>query len=350
MLSKNAQKRYNKVESFLMKDNFNGFTKDDLFIMKFIKKGWGQDIAALSHMAESLVNISIKYSNKNSIYTTMLNEVVKRAIHPKVNPYKKQIEDVISLGKFGYYLEHLNIILGSYLRIDNNDFYKFLNRKISFHLIENSMSYSNYHADLLPYVKMKWPADQSAILYSLWLYDKNHNEDISSDLINKWFDYMNSKGTHKKTGLYKTEVLGTRKYSNQPRGCSCAYMIHYMSRFSPHDAYMQWELFKKHMMKKIFGRVAFREFLPEYKGKWSPDSGPIIAGCGVAATGLGLNASSSVGDSETFKRLEKSMNPFISLFNRTENFVGNNFITKIGTDLLASSIWLNAETKENWFN
>ena len=157
---------------------------------------------------------------------------------------------------------------------------------------------------------------------------------------------MNSKGTHKKTGLYKTEVLGTRKYSNQPRGCSCAYMIHYMSRFSPHDAYMQWELFKKHMMKKVFGRVAFREFLPEYKGKWSPDSGPIIAGCGVAATGLGLNASSSVGDSKTFRGLEKSMNPFISLFNGTESFVGNNFITKIGTDLLASSIWLNAETKE----
>ena len=93
-----------------------------------------------------------------------------------------------------------------------------------------------------------------------------------------------------------------------------------------------------------------REFLPEYKGKWSPDSGPIIAGCGVAATGLGLNASSSVGDSKTFRRLEKSMSPFISLFNGTESFVGNNFITKIGTDLLASSIWLNAETKQKWFD
>ena len=29
MLSKGAQKRYNKIESFLMKDDFNGFTKDD---------------------------------------------------------------------------------------------------------------------------------------------------------------------------------------------------------------------------------------------------------------------------------------------------------------------------------
>ena len=28
---------------------------------------------------------------------------------------------------------------------------------------------------------------------------------------------------------------------------------------------------------------------------------------------------------------------------------GLNMVTKIGTDLLSSSIWLNAETKEKWF-
>jgi hypothetical protein len=33
MLSKGAQKRYKKIESFLIKDNFNGFSKDDLFIL-----------------------------------------------------------------------------------------------------------------------------------------------------------------------------------------------------------------------------------------------------------------------------------------------------------------------------
>ena len=63
MLSKDAKSRFEKIELFLMKDNFNGFTKDDLFIMTFIKKGWGQDIATLSHMAESLVNLTIKFPN-----------------------------------------------------------------------------------------------------------------------------------------------------------------------------------------------------------------------------------------------------------------------------------------------
>tara|TARA_Y100001936_G_C15532396_1_gene388281 strand:- start:163 stop:534 length:372 start_codon:yes stop_codon:yes gene_type:complete len=123
-----------------------------------------------------------------------------------------------------------------------------------------------------------------------------------------------------------------------------------MSRFDNKNAKNQWYLFKKNMMKRVFGRIGFREYLPEYNGKWSPDSGPIIAGCGVAATGLGLNAATSINDLKTFKGISKTMSPFGSVFQMAENIVGNNMLTRIGTDLLASSIWLNAETKTDWFN
>ena len=348
-MNKETKKRFNKIEKFLLKKDFNGFTKEDLFIMTIIKKGWGQDIAALSHMAESLVNLSIKNPKNNKQYQKLLNQVVLRAIHPKVNPYKVNIFDVDKLGKYGYYLEHLNIIIGCYLYLTKTDKYMQLNEKISFHLLSNSNRYTNYHADLLPNVNMKWAADQAAILYSLWLYDQNNETDISSELIRNWTSYMDSRATHKKTGLYITEVLNTRKYSNQPRGCSHSYMIHYMSRFDYKNAKNQWYLFKKHMMKKVFGRIGFREYLTSYNGKWSPDTGPIIAGCGVAATGLGLNAASSVNDHEVFKGLSKTMSPFGSVFNIAESIVGNNLLTRIGTDLLASSIWLNAETKKQWF-
>ena len=123
-------------------------------------------------------------------------ELVKRAIHPKVNPYRKNIANVTTLGKFGYYLEHLNIILGSYRRIAADDRGSKLNKKISYHLLDNSNSYPNLHADLLPHVNMKWAADQAAILYSLWLYDKNNNTDISCELIHNWFNYMDNNAIH----------------------------------------------------------------------------------------------------------------------------------------------------------
>ena len=62
--SKNSKQveypRFNFIKEFLLRKDFNGFTSEDLFIMQFIKRGWGQDIATLSNMAESLVNLSIK--------------------------------------------------------------------------------------------------------------------------------------------------------------------------------------------------------------------------------------------------------------------------------------------------
>ena len=349
-MDKHTARRYIKIKSFLEDDNFNGFTKDHLFIMTFIKKGWGQDIAALSNMAEALVNISIKYRDKNDETIKLIDAVVKRSIHPKVNPYKKNIEKVDKLGKYGYYLEHLNIILGCYKIITSKDTFKSLNKKISYHLLELSMRYNNCHADLLPYVNMKWSADQAAIIYSIWLYDQNYNTSLSSEIINKWTSYMENYGTDKNTGLYKTEVLGTRKYSNHPRGCAMAYLLHYMGKFNPNLAKSKWILYKKHMKKSLFGLTGFREYLESYNGRWTPDSGPIIKGVGVAASGLAMNTASTLGDNKTFKDLNKSISKLTNSFNTFESFIGSTPLTKIGTDMLATSIHLNAETKINWFN
>ena len=339
--------RFDLIKEFLLRENFNGFTSEDLFIMQFIKKGWGQDIATLSNMAESLVNLSIKNPNDDQ-YESLINEVVKRAIHPKVNPYKKDIYKVNNFGKYGYFLEHLNIVLGSYQRVAG-DQYLDLNERVSKHLLKNSMSYSNYHADLLPNVNMKWSADQAAIIYSLWLFDQNNSSNMSAEIGDKWLSYMNRHSKHKGTGLFQTEVLGTRKYSRQPRGCSMAYLIHYMERFQPEEAQKQWGLFKKHMMTHVMGNTGFREYLKQYKGRWTPDSGPIVKGVGIAATGLALNAASTVGDIKTYNRLNKGMQMVYDIIKKGNVIPGVNMFTKIGTDLLSSSIWLNAETKIKWY-
>jgi len=48
--------RYERIKRFLKQDNFQGFSRKDLFIKNFISKAWGQDIAALSNVAEALRN------------------------------------------------------------------------------------------------------------------------------------------------------------------------------------------------------------------------------------------------------------------------------------------------------
>lgn len=334
---------YRRISKFLSKGNFTGFTGKDLFIKNFIKKSWGQDIAALSNMAEALsFTVQASPEVKEQI-APLMEKVVDCALHKSVSPYSKPITQVSSLGHFCYYLEHLNIILGHHHKVVGAK-HRLLSQLISEHLLAETLSHDNLHARLLPRVKMRWSADQAAIIYSLWLHDKNNGTNYSAPLIEPWLKYMNAHRRHKSTGLFATEVMKAKRYSEQPRGCSSAYMIYYMSFFAPEAAKEQWELYKTHMSRGFIGLTAFREYLPGYKGGWTPDSGPIVFGLGVAASGLTLKAAAAMGDSETYDRLMRLVRP-ISAFCR---ILGNvpllGVVGSLGADLLASSIRLAAQS------
>ena len=255
----------------------------------------------------------------------------------------------MSLGKYGYYLEHLNIILGSYQRVVD-DTYQPLNQRVTEHLLAASLAQENCHAPLLPHVKMRWSADQAAIIYSLWLYDQNNGTRHCEPLREQWLAYMHAHATHPQTGLFITEVMGTQPYSKQPRGCATAYLVHYMSRFAPEVAADQWARFKQHMLVHRMGVTGFREYLPDYTGRWTPDSGPIVAGIGIAASGLALNAASSVGDESTYRALKRSVAPVLWLLRQIDRIPGLNRLSRVGTDLLATAIYLNAQTKTKWYS
>ena len=339
-----TSKELAQIIEFLARDHFDGFTSDDLFIKKFIKKAWGQDIAALSNMAEGLCNIAVNEPGANADMVTLTEQVIHRALHRSVNPWKKPIDQVIQLGHFGYYLEHLNIILGCYHRIGGRK-YAELYTRVTLHLREASLKQENAHARLLPHVKMRWSADQAAILYSIWLYDQNHETELSREPVERWLTYMHDCGTHERTGLFITEVMGTKKYSKQPRGCSSAYMIYYMSHFAEETARTQWLLFKRHMGLRFLFFQGFREYLPEFKGRWTPDSGPIIGGLGVAATGLALKTSAALDEQAIFKSISRLASIGTNLLRSIGWIPVLGHFTKIGTDLLASSIILAAKTR-----
>ena len=91
-------------------------------------------------------------------------------------------------------------------------------------------------------------------------------------------------------------------------------------------------------MNNYFNISTFREFLPEFKHKMTPDSGPIILGNGVAATGLGLNAASSMQDWKSYNKILRLMKVFGYTFNGIDRIVGPNIVTGIGSDLLSTSM------------
>ena len=337
--------RFKRIAEFLDREHFDGFTGQDLFIKQIIKKGWGQDIAALSNMAEAIAlipGLPRGLSHKRKL--DLMQKIIERALHPKVNPWKKPIDQVKDLGHFGYFLEHLNICLGLYHQAGAQD-YKGLATRVSEHLAQASLLQPNAHARLLPHVKMRWAADQAAIIYSLWIYDQNNGTALHNEPANRWLKYMHEHGKHHPTGLFITEVMGCHKYSNQPRGCSHSYMVHYMSAWAPDVAAQQWRLFKRHMLIKRMGSWGFREYLHDFPGRMTPDSGPIISDVGIAATGLSLKVSTHLDDELDSRRASmlKTAQRWNSALRGADMIPGLNMASRIGTDLLASGIMLIGE-------
>lgn len=106
-----AAKSLKRITHFLDRPDFDGFTNEDLFIKQFVPKGWGQDIAALSNMAEAIRNLCRQGEMSQTDAAMYMNKIYQCAISPSVRPWKKPISADTSLGGHGYFLEHLNIIL-----------------------------------------------------------------------------------------------------------------------------------------------------------------------------------------------------------------------------------------------
>ena len=338
-----ADRKFDKIKNWLQTLPFEGFTGDDLFIKQFIKKGWGQDIAALSNMAEALTNIAANRPERAEEIRPLLDEVIRRARHPSVSPYRKDPAAVSNLNHYGYYLEHLNIVLGCYHRLFDDKHLQ-LNERVSEYLRSETLAQKNTHARLIPHVRMRWSADQAAILHSLWLFDQNTGAKLADEPVERWKGFMETQMRHAGTGLYATEVMNVKSYSKEPRGCACAYLTHYTAKFAPEIAQEQWQLMKKHLFVKKVGITGFREYRDGYQGRWTPDSGPIVAGVGVAATGLALKAAGTLGDAETFDALFRSISRSISVLETLNHLPGVKKVASIGTDLLSSAIYLTALT------
>ena len=123
------------------------------------------------------------------------------------------------------------------------------------------------------------------------------------------------------------------------------HIFHYSRSFAPDLAQEQWSLFKEHMFSKAFDFSGFREYLVGYKGGMTPDTGPIIGGLAVAASGLAMKTAAYMDDKETFEALEKSSRPLLRLADGLGRVPGVNIVSAVATDLLASSIQFSALTK-----
>jgi hypothetical protein len=100
-------------------------------------------------------------------------------------------------------------------------------------------------------------------------------------------------------------------------------MVRYMAPFAPERARVMWERYRDVFTVDLGVVVGLREWPPGVERKADSDSGPIVRGIGVAASGFGIGAARAAGDDLMYARLVASASMVKTLSPAMEKAGGN---------------------------
>lgn len=323
---------------------FDGYAQRQVLAEQF-------SVVALSHFAAGLMNVAVEEPRHKERLARLTGELVRRARATTVSPYRQDPADVDDLGDRGLYLTHLNIILGVHRHVSGSDEHDRLHTRVSKHLARKSRG-GDWHARSYPLSKAQegdaganaWPADQAATLASLYLYDRTRGGRLSRPLIKSWLSYMKRKKMrHEETGLPRSAVSTTPDYADLPRGCGLSQTVLYMAQFAPKSARALYEDYREHFARDVLGFTGFREW-PEGMDKgMDVDSGPIVLGVGVSATGIGIGAARLMADDRLYTGSMRAA----STFGLPLSLAGSRVY--VTSPLLGDAILFHGTTARPWF-
>jgi hypothetical protein len=192
------------------------------------------------------------------------------------------------------YLGYLNLLLSLDHRLDPQSQYAPLNDRITAALARRLKA-----EPLLPsYPGEYFPVDNAAVIGSIALHDRAVGSSENAAVVARFCRRLDEKWRDQATGLlHQTEPHGA------PRGSGTALASYFLS-FA--DRRLSSELLaatKKSLYGDVLGFGAIREYPRGRAGKGDADSGPIVAGFGVSATGFAVGAARAHNDQALFERL-----------------------------------------------
>lgn len=291
-----------------LESSFEGYDWTDVLTPQF-------SVIALSHFAAGLMNVWLAEKERQSEVASLLDEVARRATDPRVVPKSlgdRQPFDATTLDDENLYLSHLGVILGvrrivacaDDRQCPNAESSDAMHKRVVSYLRDRTLASPLAHAPSYPGSEM-WPADQAVTLLALRLYDEVHHTDLTAAPLEGWLRTM-KEHTDPVTGLFHSSV-SPLVYATTPRGCALSWTSLYFAQVSPEIAREQYQLYREQMSADVLGFGGFREWpVGREIGGMDADSGPILFGVGVAATGLGLGPAKLFGDADRYTTIRRS--------------------------------------------
>ncbi len=143
-----------------------------------------------------------------------------------------------------------------------------------------------------------WPADNVTAVCSILMHDELYGTDYvrAFEAWKAWTLDNLRPDTDLPPGKLDSQ---DGQHYEPARGCANSWMIALLARHDPELARDWYEKYQEHFLIRRFGFAMFREYTEKYSTGGDVDSGPIVWGAGMTATGAGLAAANAVGDEPT---------------------------------------------------
>ncbi|MBL8957127.1 MAG: hypothetical protein JNK82_40515 [Myxococcaceae bacterium] len=147
-----------------------------------------------------------------------------------------------------------------------------------------------------------WPVDSLFALESLKLHDAQFGTRYFEKAWAKFARTMDA--TTGRSGLPASFVHLDGRVRDVPRGCALSWSAAVLPRLDAERAAKLWAAYRGSFFSCTLAPCLVREYPPGVEREGDIDSGPIVGGYGLAATGFALGAARANGDTATALKLE----------------------------------------------
>lgn len=338
---KDILKRFNYIENEIRKpfDSTSSFMK----IQRYTPE-WSLFSITFSALAcENLLNKNIITKDRASNF---MESATKLALSKQINSAWVDTLSEESIIRSNYsilYLGHINLILGLYYRITENNKYATLQNVISNNILQRM---NKSKSTCLPsYGDEVWIPDNIVALVSLKY--NSQNELINKKFISRWLANAKSKFCNKNQLLCSKIDILTGEITEDTRGSMLGWSIIFLEKIDPDFAKFQYFTFNKKYGSNFIFFSAFKEYANTlHTNKGDIDSGPVLFGYSIPSTVFAFCNAIKFQDFKVANKI-KNLQKIGSIKRETEKFISykTRFIDLEVTPL-SESVLLFAETNQ----
>ncbi|MFT4977215.1 MAG: hypothetical protein ACI8S6_003120 [Myxococcota bacterium] len=201
------------------------------------------------------------------------------------------------------YLGYVNAALGAHRRLEPDTphapLHDALTASLSEGLSADIWRFETYPGEI-------YPADLAVVAGSIAAHDRATGGDHSAHLAD-WSRRLRATAVDPKTGMLYQSLRPDGSPGDLPRGSGTALAAWFLADV---DRALSADLYEALGKPRLLGFGGIREYPPGVRGLGDIDSGPVISGVSVAATGFGIAAARSQGDEEACRRLVRTSTVF----------------------------------------